>query len=76
MYKPYKILMLTTSMEYGGAETHILALSKYLKSNGVDLKIMSNDGELFEKEIKDSGIEHISAPFHSRNFFEMRKAAG
>jgi polysaccharide pyruvyl transferase CsaB len=77
MYKPYKILALTTSMEYGGAETHILELSKYLKSNGADIKIISNatGGDLFEREITSAGIEHISAPFHSRNIFDMRKAA-
>jgi polysaccharide pyruvyl transferase CsaB len=76
MYKPYKILVLTTSMEYGGAETHILELSKYLKANGIEIKIISNAGvgELFEKEITGSGIEHISAPFHSRNIFDMKKA--
>ena len=66
--------MLATSMEYGGGETHILELSKYLKANGVEIKIMSNSGDLFEKEIKDSGIEHIFAPFHSRNVFDMKKS--
>ena len=75
MYKPYKILMLATSMEYGGGETHILELSKYLKSNGADVVIMSNNSELFEKEIKNAGIEHILAPFHSRKIFDMRKSA-
>ena len=74
MYRQYKILMLATSMEYGGGETHILELSKYLKSNGVEIKIMSNKSGLFEKEIKDAGIEHIFAPFHSRNLFDMQKS--
>ena len=70
-----KILMLTTSMEYGGGETHILELSKYLNANGDELKIMSNGGDLFEKEIINAGIEHVYAPFHTRNFIEMRKAS-
>ncbi|MCL1857800.1 MAG: polysaccharide pyruvyl transferase CsaB [Oscillospiraceae bacterium] len=74
MYKPYKILMLATSMEYGGGETHILELSKYLKSNGTDIKIISNQSELFEKEIKAAEIEYIYAPFHSRSIFDMRKS--
>ena len=69
-----KILMLATSMEYGGGETHILELSKYLKSNGTEIKIMSNGNEFFEKEIADAGIAHIFAPFHSRNIFDMRKS--
>lgn len=76
-YKPYKILMLITSMEYGGGETHLMELSKYLKSNGIEVRIISNssDGELFEKEIRTAGIAHIYAPFHSRNIFSMRKSA-
>ena len=73
--KAYKILMLATSMEYGGGETHIIELSRYLGAMGLDIKIMSNSGEkLFEKELEDSKIEHIYAPFHSRNIFDMKKA--
>ena len=76
MYKPYKILMLITSMEYGGAETHLIELSKYLKANGADIKIISNsaDGELFAKETSNAKIDHITAPFHSRKIFDMIKA--
>ena len=76
MYKPYKILMLATSMEYGGGETHISELAKYLASNGMEVKIMSNGGEFFEmdNEIKDAGIEHIYAPFHSKKISSINKA--
>ena len=74
MYKPYKILMLATSMEYGGGETHILELSKYLESHGAGIKIMSNDGEIFEKGLEGTKIEHIYAPFHSRKISDMAKA--
>ena len=74
MYKPYKILMLATSMEYGGGETHILELSKYLNSNGIEVRIMSNGGEFFEKEVTSSGIKHIFAPFNSRKILNMRKS--
>ena len=76
MYRPYKILMLATSMEYGGGETHILELAKYLCLNGVETKIMSNGGELFEDQIKNSGMGHIRAPFHSRKISDMKKAKG
>jgi polysaccharide pyruvyl transferase CsaB len=61
-------------MEYGGAETHILELSKYLKTGGMEIKIISNGGELFEREISNANIEHITAPFHSRNLLDMRKS--
>jgi len=62
-------------MEYGGGETHVIELSKYFAENGIEVKIMSNDGELFEKDIENTGIEHIYAPFHSRNIFDMMKAS-
>lgn len=75
MTQPYKILMLATSMEYGGGETHIIELSRYLGSAGLDIKIMSNSREkLFEKELEGLKIEHIYAPFQSRNIFDMKKA--
>ncbi|MCL2095935.1 MAG: polysaccharide pyruvyl transferase CsaB [Oscillospiraceae bacterium] len=79
MYKKYKILMLTTSMEYGGAETHISELAKYLKANQTrEVKIVSNSNpdDLFVKEITESGlgIEHFFAPFHSRNILNIRKS--
>ena len=74
--KRYKILMLTTSMQYGGAETHILELAKYLKSNGCEIKIISNaaDSDLFALEFKKSGIEHIYAPLGSRSIFAALKS--
>ena len=74
IYKPYRILMLATSMEYGGGETHILELSNYLASNGIGVKIMSNDEKIFKEGIEGSGIEHIYAPFHSRKALDMKKA--
>ena len=69
-----KILMLITSMEYGGAETHIIELSRYLKSIGLDIRVMSNGGALFEKELENAGVEHITAPLNSRNVFDMIKS--
>jgi len=69
-----KILMLITSMEYGGAETHILELSRYLKSAGLTIKVMSNGGALFEKELASAGVAHITAPFNSRNVFDIMKS--
>ena len=73
MYKPYKILMTTMSMGYGGAETHILELARYLKYNGVEVKIISNGGE-YVKEVEAAGIEHITAPFHTRKLSDMRRS--
>ena len=39
-----KILMATMGMDIGGAETHIVELSKQLKSQGHDVIIVSNGG--------------------------------
>ena len=39
-----KILMATMGMNIGGAETHILELSKELKHQGHDVIIVSNGG--------------------------------
>lgn len=73
MYKPYKILIATMSMGYGGAETHILELSRYLKHNGIDVKVISSGGE-YVKDFESENIEHINAPFHTRKLADMRKA--
>jgi len=73
MYKPYKILMATMSMGYGGAETHILELSRYLKHNGIDVKVISNGGE-YVKDLESAGIEHINAPLHTKKPFAIKRA--
>ena len=39
-----KILMVTMSLDIGGAETHIAELSKELKKRGFDIVIVSNGG--------------------------------
>jgi len=75
--RKYKILMLATSMQYGGAETHILELARYLKANGCEVKIASNAKaeDLFAQEIEKSGIEHIFCePFSSRSIIAVRKS--
>ena len=75
--RKYKIMMLTTSMQYGGAETHILELARYLKLNGCEVKVVSNaDAEdLFAQEAEKSEIEHIACePFGVRSIFSVRRA--
>ena len=39
-----KILMATMGLDIGGAETHIVELSKQLKQQGHDIAIISNGG--------------------------------
>lgn len=49
-----KILMATMGMNIGGAETHILELSKELKHQGHDVIIVSNGG-VYVPEIEAAG---------------------
>lgn len=60
-----RILMVTMSMGLGGAETHILELSKGLKAMGHDVLLCSNGG-VYVKELEEAGIRHYQAPLHIR----------
>ena len=42
--KKYKILMALMGLEIGGAETHVVELSKELKKQGYDIIVASNGG--------------------------------
>lgn len=68
-----KILMVTMAMDIGGAETHILELSRELKKRGVDVTIASNGGA-YETELKECGIPHVKIPCHSKHPLLMNKA--
>lgn len=64
--KPKKILMVTMSMGLGGAETHILELSKGLCHRGYDVVLCSNGG-VYVPELEEAGIRHYQAPLHTRS---------
>ncbi|MBR5152441.1 MAG: polysaccharide pyruvyl transferase CsaB [Clostridia bacterium] len=68
-----RVLMATMKLDIGGAETHIVELSKALKRRGVEVIVASNGGA-YEQELKDAGIRHIKVPFHSKNPISMRRA--
>ncbi len=70
-----RVLMATMQLDIGGAETHIVELSKALKKRGVDVIVASNGGA-YEKELSDSGIRHVKIPFHSKNPLCMKHAYG
>lgn len=69
----YKILMATMGLDIGGAETHIVELSKQLKSMGHDVVVVSNGG-VYVSEILAAGIRHYDAPLHRRSIGCMRRA--
>ena len=68
-----KILMATMALDIGGAETHIVELSKELKSMGHDVMIASGGG-VYVKEIEEAGIRHFNVPMNRRNAALMAKS--
>ena len=68
-----KILMATMGLDIGGAETHIVELSKELKHRGHDILIVSNGG-VYVSEVEAVGIRHYQAPLHQRSVAAMNRA--
>ena len=71
--KKYKILMVLMGLEIGGAETHVVELSKELKKQGYDIIVASNGG-VYEKELAEAGIKHYHAPLNQRNVLKMARS--
>lgn len=61
-----KVLMATMKLDIGGAETHIVELSKALKRRGIDVYVASAGGA-YEKELTDAGIKHFYVPMSDKN---------
>ncbi|MBR2779448.1 MAG: polysaccharide pyruvyl transferase CsaB [Firmicutes bacterium] len=61
-----KILMVTMSMDIGGAETHIMELSRELTRRGWQVVLASNGG-VFVPEAEAFGIRHVKIPLHDRD---------
>ncbi|RKI69712.1 polysaccharide pyruvyl transferase CsaB [bacterium 1xD42-67] len=68
-----KILMATMGLDIGGAETHIVELSKALKALGHEVAVVSNGG-VYVPEIQAAGIRHYSAPLDQRSLTAMFRA--
>jgi len=65
-----KILMTLMGMEIGGAETHVLELSKTLQRMGLDVHVVSNGG-VYVRELEDCGIKHYRVPLHNKQFINV-----
>ena len=70
-----KVLMVLMGLEIGGAETHVVELSKELRRKGWDVAVVSNGG-VYEKELREAGIRCHRAPLHRRNVFLMLRSLG
>lgn len=68
-----KILMTLMGLDIGGAETHVVELSKQLKNLGHDVIIVSAGGA-YAAEIKEYGIKFYEAPLKTRRFSDMHTA--
>lgn len=52
-------------LEIGGAETHIVELSRELKRRGHEVVVASNGG-VFVEELNRNGIRHVKLPLHTK----------
>jgi len=57
-------------MEIGGAETHVLELSKTLQRMGLDVHVVSNGG-VYVHELEECGIKHYRVPLHNKQFINV-----
>lgn len=60
-----RVLMATMQLDIGGAETHIVELSKALAKRGVEVFVASNGGA-YVKELEDAGIKHFDVTLHNK----------
>ena len=61
-----KILFVTMSLGIGGAETHIVELSRALAAMGHDVTVASAGG-IYEKPLSEAGVSHVALPLSSKN---------
>lgn len=71
--KHLKILMATMGLDLGGAETHIVELSKELARIGYRVSAISNGG-VYVKELQEAGISHFEAPLNRRDFHSLLRS--
>lgn len=60
-----KILLATSSLDTGGAETHVLSLALALAEGGDRVTVVSSGGRMVQ-ELKRRGITHLRIPLHDR----------
>ncbi len=68
-----KILMTLMGLDIGGAETHVLELSRALHEMGNDVTVSSRGG-VYVKDLEESGIHHVKLPLHTKNPFSVIKS--
>ncbi len=71
--KQKSILIAAMAIDIGGAETHVVELSKKLVKFGHRVTVVSNGG-IFEEELRDGGVRHIRAPLHTKSPTSLLKS--
>lgn len=74
-----KILMTLMGLEIGGAETHVIELSKALAKMGHDITVVSNGG-VYTSELEEENIRHVCLPLNTKtpsavikSYFSLKK---
>ncbi len=67
------VLMLTMSLGIGGAETHILELSRALIARGHKVTVAASGG-LFVDSLITAGARHVSVPLHRKDPASLTRA--
>ncbi len=68
-----RVLMATMQLDIGGAETHIVELSKALSKMGVEVLVASNGGA-YVKELEDAGIKHFKVELNRKTPGAVRRS--
>ncbi len=68
-----KILMVTSEMDMGGAETHIYSLSKSLLAMGHQIFVVSSGGRL-ARDLQRLGIKHVNLYLNGHNPLMLLRA--
>lgn len=67
------ILIATMALGIGGAETHVVELTKKLANLGYGVTVVSNGG-IYESELAKCGAKHIKVPLHTKNPVSLYKS--
>ena len=68
-----KILMTLMGLEIGGAETHVVELTRELTRQGHTVIVASNGG-VYESQLSAAGIRHVQIPMHRRHPGDMLRS--
>ena len=65
-----KVLMVTTGMDIGGAETHIVELCRAFTKKGIAVTVASSGG-VFVSTLRENGISHVTLPLNQKTPYAL-----